>query len=820
MALNAEYYTGSESLYLGSTDNPLVKYKNTRLMAFPSVFSSVKLGKRLDPSFSYCHYTGGESYIGNCQSSVRLNGYKIIIKPQTTCSCNVGMAYVPPNNTSFIKWYHTSNRNPFNYSSGYTYLISYFKTENIVYLVRVCITNLLTGNTRAVDFDNINLGENEIISNWGIQPYTGTTTNNRSATGSTSSINNFIETYYSFGSSSAYGYVSPICYPVGNSLNTAGMIKIQAQTQNKKIILSQYSNIYREYSDGINNNLAPFILTNNLVTGARDSTSFTIMQNMSLSIDFERYLRDYTTRRIIHQNDGCAVVQVDSINFNIFKKFNKEMIAKSVSAMGLYWTGTTSVARTAVTGTEASDPLLHLGVIYDDGHTDGSYISGESIKTSMQARLNEIIEQRTVPAVDPAETVKDNNSSTDSPTENTFPKNRTRDGSVSSGYGDLTLARSCSGFAVFNGSSLGNLISTLSSIASTDSTFWEKLGHTEHSTGSRVTDNTVTTTNEVTTISGDSSYIGNYILSCRQYPFNVIDNLLYNHETNKVSSTKLHFGFNGASIDFASTKIINPICYFNFGEITIEPYEGQTAFWDFEPYTNISIYLPAVGIMPLSSSQCMNCTLKLEAIVDLISGMITYVLTSIDDELNTLPILCKTGKIGYDVSLSGNDFDIQSQNILNAQFNNVRRAVEAYHSAKNIIGDVSKTAKSVTSGSYGSAVSSVADITSNLAMQAINIAEGKLETTLASRDVPKTITSTSGNSSMIGSTKPYISLQRPIITIPNNFGHTHGYMLNESSKLSDLYGFTICFNPDLTNISATEQEKSALYQILTTGFYI
>lgn len=75
----------------------------------------------------------------------------------------------------------------------------------------------------------------------------------------------------------------------------------------------------------------------------------------------------------------------------------------------------------------------------------------------------------------------------------------------------------------------------------------------------------------------------------------------------------------------------------------------------------------------------------------------------------------------------------------------------------------------------------------------------------------------SPNSSLYMPQYPYLIIQRPVQSLSSNFQLEEGYPLNAKETLSDLSGMTICSNPILTGLTCTDEEKSEVYSILTSG---
>ena len=67
---------------------------------------------------------------------------------------------------------------------------------------------------------------------------------------------------------------------------------------------------------------------------------------------------------------------------------------------------------------------------------------------------------------------------------------------------------------------------------------------------------------------------------------------------------------------------------------------------------------------------------------------------------------------------------------------------------------------------------------------------------------------------------PYVKIVRPKFRKPSNYKHTCAEPDVSQRQLSNVKGYAVCVNPDLSGIPATEQEKAIIYQYLTTGVYI
>lgn len=80
--------------------------------------------------------------------------------------------------------------------------------------------------------------------------------------------------------------------------------------------------------------------------------------------------------------------------------------------------------------------------------------------------------------------------------------------------------------------------------------------------------------------------------------------------------------------------------------------------------------------------------------------------------------------------------------------------------------------------------------------------------------------SVAGNSGWLGNQIPYLTITMPNLSIPENYGHYHGYPSNITSRLGDLSGYTQVSAIHLDNLNATQPEIEELDGILKGGIII
>lgn len=345
---------------------------------------------------------------------------------------------------------------------------------------------------------------------------------------------------------------------------------------------------------------------------------------------------------------------------------------------------------------------------------------------------------------------------------------------------DLNRIRSigAGGFMSYYLLSMSGLLDIDAGLRNAPSTFWEAIG--------TATDTKMTN-------------LLQYISSLKWYPIDILSgNYGYYPDT---SVTEITFGFSpNAKFSFATSqyKLGSTIRVYNMGSISI-PYKlGQETFLDKDPYTTVQVWLPFCGLYPIKSDYVVGNTIAFTYIIDLVTGMCTAIVTN---DRNTL--LNVSGKIGVDYAVTGNDIITQSERMSGAYINGALSAIS---------GGISLGAN-VASGNIAGTVASGASLIGNIAKSSIDIASAK-------RAVPVAVSSGSGFGACFAPNTPAIIVNPPAVKIPADYGHTTGYVYNQSAKISSMSGFIVCDNPDLSNISATQTEKNEIYSLLTSGIYV
>jgi hypothetical protein len=203
------------------------------------------------------------------------------------------------------------------------------------------------------------------------------------------------------------------------------------------------------------------------------------------------------------------------------------------------------------------------------------------------------------------------------------------------------------------------------------------------------------------------------------------------------------------------------------GSVDMQEYFGNV--FDYPPYTEISIYLPFIGIRQLDPSDVMRSTISVKYHIDVLTGAcLAEVNVQRDASGGTLYTFSGDAAVRYPVS-SGSYMGIVS----------------------GLIG----VATSIVSGNLLPALGGATRLHTNVERSG----------------------SFTGNSGAMGSKVPYIIISRPQTAMADKFETLSGYPSNTYTPLSACKGFTQVKYCHVENLSATETEKNEIERLLKEG---
>lgn len=231
------------------------------------------------------------------------------------------------------------------------------------------------------------------------------------------------------------------------------------------------------------------------------------------------------------------------------------------------------------------------------------------------------------------------------------------------------------------------------------------------------------------------------------------------------------------------------------GSITVNREELLTnTFLDFSPYTTYEMFIPGCGWITLPDT-VVGRTISVHIVFDLTTCSCKGVVRSEGELLggggSTLATV--NGIIGSSVPLSINETGLQRGAIMSG--------------AVQTVTALGTTAMGVGIGNP------------YMGMSGIAMAAGSLADTHIAGNA--TYTSTKGGAtdySVFGDGyKAVLKITRPKLEIPDNYGHTVGYVVNKYDTLGNYSGFTVCLNPHVTGLTCTSDEKDEIARLLERG---
>jgi hypothetical protein len=209
------------------------------------------------------------------------------------------------------------------------------------------------------------------------------------------------------------------------------------------------------------------------------------------------------------------------------------------------------------------------------------------------------------------------------------------------------------------------------------------------------------------------------------------------------------------------------------------------SFADYAPYTDVKLYLPFVGIVPIDTNLFMGsgggetATLNIKAQYDLQSGLITYFIMR-----NKTMISSVSGHMAVEVPIS------------------LQSGLDTFSTmSRNFSGKVWDFAME---GAKGNPIGMISEI-----------AQG------SATAPPQTIfASTGGDGAFYSYPKCMIMIKHPQYNRPKNYSHVVGFPAYVTKKVSDLQGFNIVQNPVIPLADGmTGAEHNMIVTAMQSGLY-
>lgn len=226
----------------------------------------------------------------------------------------------------------------------------------------------------------------------------------------------------------------------------------------------------------------------------------------------------------------------------------------------------------------------------------------------------------------------------------------------------------------------------------------------------------------------------------------------------------------GISLTVASTQFVEVDC----GSINVNEHWG--AYLDYEPYTQAQIFLPYIGIRPISVDEIMGKTVKVVYHVDILTGACCCFVKCGDSVLYTY-----NGQCSIPIPITGAN----------------------YASIVNGVISVAASVGSLVASGGASAPTAIPKIAS----ASVNQMKPQIEKS----------GSISGSAGILNMQTPYIILIRPRQALPNKQNGFIGYPSLITVQLTELSGYTEVQSIHLENIPATQEELAEIQSLLEGG---
>lgn len=240
--------------------------------------------------------------------------------------------------------------------------------------------------------------------------------------------------------------------------------------------------------------------------------------------------------------------------------------------------------------------------------------------------------------------------------------------------------------------------------------------------------------------------------------------------TGESKNIKLGYLNSGVSAKEVTNQYINIDC----GSITVPEYFGDAR--DYSPYTQINVFLPFIGIRQLDANEIMGSTVSIDYKVDVLTG--TCLCTIEVSKLGYSQVLYTfEGNCAVQLPLTGADKSRLLTGVIGGAF---------------------------TGGMMGGAGGAVV---------------GAVKGAIGGIKIQKT-GSIGSNAGAMGIKKPYIIITRQKTYDAYDYNEQYGYPANLTTQLSTCKGYTRVKDVHVENITATQEEKNMIENLLKQGIII
>lgn len=262
---------------------------------------------------------------------------------------------------------------------------------------------------------------------------------------------------------------------------------------------------------------------------------------------------------------------------------------------------------------------------------------------------------------------------------------------------------------------------------------------------------------------------------------------------NPVTSGREEISFAGVGSGVSAPKIVNQFMEIDCGTISYS--EQFKSFLDYAPNSSVKLYLPFCSTVDLSIDDVMGSQINVNYLIDLLSGCCIARVKITREIRSNAPHDSRVNDVLYE--FQGNVYLTMPISATDWR--------GAYQSLISLAGGV---VGGIASGGVGGALAIASSVASSVTSQKVSVGRS----------------GQSGSAyGYMNNKKPYLILERPIQSVPSNWGSFEGYMSNVRQKIGKLKGYT---EIDAGTLWAdgfdgiTSDEMDMLKQITSSGFYL
>ena len=212
---------------------------------------------------------------------------------------------------------------------------------------------------------------------------------------------------------------------------------------------------------------------------------------------------------------------------------------------------------------------------------------------------------------------------------------------------------------------------------------------------------------------------------------------------------------------------------------SVDCHEDFGNVFDYPPFTEVSLYLPFIGIVPLDTNDVMRSTIHVIYGVDVFTGA-CLAMVEVTRDGSTVNMYQYAGVCSVDYPLS----NVQASNMLSGL---------------------------LTMGASIASIVASGGISAPAAGAAIGGAAATLKRSVGRSG------GFSGNSGAMGIKTPYLILERPQTKVADTFPRLAGYPTNYSCKLGDCSNHVVVKHVHVEGMAATDTELSMIEDLLKEG---